>query len=483
MIRKMNFYYSILFCLAANGVFGFEINPQQIDQKLKNSEMLLSQGKTQEYISLNEEINKDSKSISYSKGIAYSNLRIGMALNMQGKFQESIQRLKIAEQEEYADQDADFKANIFRIYGDNSSKLGLHDNAISQYKQMLNLKVSSPVLIYGMAYNNIGSNFLEINFIDSAYYYFNKASVSLQGSYGIKENILFSAVSANIADYWKLKGNQDSTGFYLKKSMRLALKTGSPFAIQIASKGVADYFLIRKQNDSSLFYFHKSLELAEASNQVYERRDLYKRLSNVYKLNKDNAQALRYLNLYSSLSDSLTKLEKRALPATVKAISEEHEKAFNRKTNALIMIIFVISISTIIVSWVAFQRFKMYKKELYLRQLDKQEYVESLTNVRRQAEVNGLTGLIELAKEKDPAFFIKFNEIYPHFRTRLLVKIPSLSTKELELCCYMKINFNTKEIARYTDMTIKSVESKKYRIRKKMDISPEEDTNMWIASV
>ncbi|WP_131537018.1 helix-turn-helix transcriptional regulator [Pedobacter nototheniae] len=479
----MKFYFSILFCLVAKGLYGFDITPKQIDQKLKDSEMLLNQGKSKEYIALNEELNRASKAILYSKGVAICNFRIAMALHIQGKFKESIVRLTIAEQEEFSNQNNEFKAGIFRVYGDNNTKLGLHKNAISRYKEILNLKVSTPILIFGMAYNNIGSNYLEINSNDSAYYYFRKASLSLQGSIGTKENILYSVVCANLAKYWKLKGNQDSTFYYLKKSMELGVKTGSKFSIQIASEGIAKLFLMKKQNDSSLFYYHKSLQLAEASGNVYARRDLYKQISQVYKLNKEDSKALMYLNLYSNLSDSIVQLEKNAIPAAVNVITADHEKTFKRKGNTLLIIILIISITMIISLWFAYQRYKMYRNERHLRKLDKREFVESLSEVRKQAQTEGLTQLVELAKEKDPAFFIKFNEIYPDFKNRLLIKIPTLTANELELCCYMKINFDTKEIARYTDMTVKSVESKKYRIRKKMNILPHENSNIWIANV
>ena len=43
----------------------------------------------------------------------------------------------------------------------------------------------------------------------------------------------------------------------------------------------------------------------------------------------------------------------------------------------------------------------------------------------------------------------------------------------------IKLNFSTKEIADYTFVTVRSVQTRKSRMRKRLNIMPEEDIYLW----
>ncbi|UIR57420.1 hypothetical protein LZQ00_06275 [Sphingobacterium sp. SRCM116780] len=445
--------------------------------------MLLNEGKTKEYLEINNGLAKEASKFNYSKGIAIANFRIGMALNRLGEFKKSIDHTIIADDEPYTKKDNELKAGILRLLGENYQKIGLYNDAIEKTKEILTLDIKSSVLYYGMAYNNIGTSFMKQDMLDSAYFYHKKAYLLLQDVTSTKEKILYSIVSGNLSDYWNTTPYADSSNFYLNKSMQLAYEAESPFAIQMVTKRKGDFLLLKKQYDSCVVYYQKSLQLAESANLVYERKDIYKSLSDAYRLKSDQKAALHYLSQYSRLSDSIMLVEKNAVPATVKTKTADSEKLFNEKRNKLILIICLITIGLIVISLQAYERYKLYLLEKYLRKQDEKKFTDSLIEVKNQANAEGLTKLIILAKQKDPAFFIKFNELYPDFRKELLLRVPNLINTELEICCYMKINFDTKEIARYSDMSVRSVESKKYRIKKKIGIGQEENLDIWIANI
>lgn len=86
-----------------------------------------------------------------------------------------------------------------------------------------------------------------------------------------------------------------------------------------------------------------------------------------------------------------------------------------------------------------------------------------------------LETLVTLAKDNPEAFYVKFPEIYPELYEKLNTAEPKFSSSEIKFCMYLKMKLTTKEIALYTNSTIKSVENKKYRIRKKLDISSDAD--------
>jgi DNA-binding CsgD family transcriptional regulator len=65
-----------------------------------------------------------------------------------------------------------------------------------------------------------------------------------------------------------------------------------------------------------------------------------------------------------------------------------------------------------------------------------------------------------------------------------LLKIaPHLVASEIELCILLRLNFETKEIARHTKASVRAIEGKKYRVRKKLNIPSDQDINIWMAHV
>ena len=92
--------------------------------------------------------------------------------------------------------------------------------------------------------------------------------------------------------------------------------------------------------------------------------------------------------------------------------------------------------------------------------------------------------LIILARQNDPSFMVKFHEYFYSFVSRLNeLAITAFNCAEIEICAYTKLHFSTKEIAMYTKCSVRSVENKKYRIRKKLGLSKDVDFTLWIASI
>lgn len=90
-----------------------------------------------------------------------------------------------------------------------------------------------------------------------------------------------------------------------------------------------------------------------------------------------------------------------------------------------------------------------------------------------------LNEIIELAKKNDSTFLMKFQEAYPEFISNLLEINPKLDNLDLAFCALIKLNFSAKEIAAYTFIQHASVQQRKRRMRKKLNISSEIDLYMF----
>lgn len=63
-----------------------------------------------------------------------------------------------------------------------------------------------------------------------------------------------------------------------------------------------------------------------------------------------------------------------------------------------------------------------------------------------------------------------FNQLHDNFMQRLKSSYPELTPRDMRLCAYLRMNFNTKEIAPLLGISVRGVEDTRYRIRKKMQL-------------
>ena len=75
-----------------------------------------------------------------------------------------------------------------------------------------------------------------------------------------------------------------------------------------------------------------------------------------------------------------------------------------------------------------------------------------------------------------------FVEVYPEFY-KSLSQITKLSKTDLRLASYIKMNHNNDEIAQISGISIRSVESQRYRLSKKLKLDEGQDLNSFILSV
>ena len=89
--------------------------------------------------------------------------------------------------------------------------------------------------------------------------------------------------------------------------------------------------------------------------------------------------------------------------------------------------------------------------------------------------------LVELAKEDDAAFTVVFREVFPSFYSNLHRINPDMTPEEFKLCAHLKLGFTTKDIANYNHLAVRTVQTKKSRLRKSFAIPPQEDLYIWIS--
>ena len=68
-------------------------------------------------------------------------------------------------------------------------------------------------------------------------------------------------------------------------------------------------------------------------------------------------------------------------------------------------------------------------------------------------------------------FESNFNELNQDFFKKLIAIQPKLTTKDLRLCAYIKTGLTSKKIAPLIGISVRGVELQRYRLKKKLNVS------------
>jgi len=109
-------------------------------------------------------------------------------------------------------------------------------------------------------------------------------------------------------------------------------------------------------------------------------------------------------------------------------------------------------------------------------------YYDNLNQLIEKSNTTGYTTandikkeLQQLVKQKDywKQFETRFNDLNPEFATTLINNYPRLTKNDIEFCSLLKLKLSYKEIASLLQISHESVITKKYRVRKKMELQDE----------
>lgn len=97
---------------------------------------------------------------------------------------------------------------------------------------------------------------------------------------------------------------------------------------------------------------------------------------------------------------------------------------------------------------------------------------ESLTQKEFQKMMRHINENIT-SEHDNKLFESNFHEIHEVFFKKLLARYPNLTSQDLKLAAYLKMNLATKEIAPLFNITVRGLENKRYRLRNKLGLAAE----------
>ena len=98
-------------------------------------------------------------------------------------------------------------------------------------------------------------------------------------------------------------------------------------------------------------------------------------------------------------------------------------------------------------------------------------------------EIGHMMRIIDESSGKDDFWDIykeNFDLIHKNFFRNLRKLYPSLTATDLKFCALIRLNFNTKDIAQFTGLTVRGVEGARYRLRKKLGVDRDQSLTQFL---
>lgn len=450
--------------------------PDKIQQVLSTDIVTLSnQGKYKESLELGIKMVSDSKKLGYLAGEGWAYYRVSNSYCNLEDFVNSDLYLTKAKEINIKLKDPQLSVAILTGLGRNYNDQNLsYSLAIKQFNSAL--KETEKIFpkqnrdkwrFY--IYKNLISSYDNLQNADSTYYYAQKANNIKTDAY----------VLSSLTHYhMQYSRNGDSTLYYLKKSEKFLNKHPElKFEKAIIENQWGKYLLMKNEYSKALQHFLSAKKFAKESVSSSELLLSYSQLSKTYSILGDAKKSLQYKRKEISLQESLNqKLIKNLDQSFMRIVN--HQETGNVNTDILLKIfIFFVAITFISGFILINRKIKMQKKLENFMANSEMEYL----NTNRV--IATLDDVIELAKNNSPNFYITFQEVYPQFHKKLVEIKPDISNSELEFCAFIFLGFQTKDIAENSFRSVKTIQNRKNKLRKRLEIKSEEDLYVWFKNL
>jgi len=435
-------------------------------------------------VDFNQKALKQYRKNDNIEGIAAANINLGNLLCTLNYYTESFIYLDKAKSEISNTKNLYLQARLYNEYGRNYSLLGLFaegneyfNKAIAKARKIPGKKEKNHQLYFSYTWK--WYNFEYLKKMDSVYSMQKKCLEIAQ------EPIIYVKAAGRFIDG---KKHLDSAEYYLKKAVPLFEKSpADQKALTLLLFG--DLYTEKKEYQKALDYYFKSLAISRKMKRKDHVRNVYERISKTFRTLHNKEKADEYFKNHSFLNDSINAREKKVLHIIVDQLAQEkkQEERDKKKIYVLFCVIFLVFVGLLYFVRKAYVKKQKKKDELIKCKNEliekKDELIEiqsKETHILKKKVNNAFPQLINLAKTNDPFFITRFKEVYPEFCEKLLSQYPNLKDSELKISAFLRLNLTNKEIGQYENISLRSVETRKYRLKKKFGLAPEADLIKWI---
>lgn len=428
--------------------------------------------------------------------------------------------------------------------GDALNGIGLIYYGIQEYDKALEYLEKSITIrkeirdIRGIAssYNNISGVHKDMgNLVEAEVYTRNYLNISVE----LNDYRGEAGAYSNLGSFLKRRGDLDSCEYFYQKSYDLFQSLNDGENIALASFNLGFVKLEKDKPNAALPYFEKALELSKDRDQLDFQKHIYDGLAITYSEIGNYQLAYAFHQKFIEVKDSLfhtdlaskiayyeeqyeaEKSAKEIAELRVNAVEDQQEIALVNRNRNIAWTVAGIGLIFVTLIFIMYRLRKKLHKQRELILVKEKNEMEQLNQIKLQEiEIKNreLTSLATHAVQKNELLntlsekikrlenvnengtrelesLIKnginmdadwdtyqrhFLSVHPTFFGTLNNKHPKLSSNDLRVCAYMKMNLSTKEIATLMNITPKSVRMNRYRLKKKMNLSETEEIYTYL---
>lgn len=486
-----SFKYLFSFILLSNCFYAQ--SHSDVDFLVKQINTIHLSGQSDQVLEATQKLIKLSNISKNEKGLSYGNYFLATYHYDHAHFRQSIDYAKKAQQySSYLESDQTHAANISSLLAGNYLLLELYTLSFKNYRKALEIlknktnKTTSDDLVECTVYSHMSYIYDNINMPDSMYYYLQKEAkilkkIDLQYAY-----IQKGCSSLGFGNFYLNKNNTDSAQYYYNKSLNHFKDKIHPCKIE-SLIGLGNLYTSQKNYSKAQTFYDLALKNFDQHHFPDILSELYKKIAElkIYQENVEEAKHYQdlYLDTQKKLDDRMKKERDLVLNDAMKEerIKNDLEVEKTQRITFIIISLLVLTTIFIIIYLVKRSKSKNLESIEITKKLIKEKEITEQETHKLKLQVNeAFEKIIQLAKDNNPSFYTRFQEVYPKFQSKMLLLNENLKPSELTFAAYVYLGFTTKEIADYTFKAIKTIENNRYNFRKKINLSPEKDLQVWL---
>lgn len=392
-----------------------------------------------------------------------------------------------------------------------------------------------------MTYNNIGVIYAKQYKNKKAKVYYLKA---LKGYQALDNKSGIATTLSNMGKTHEEERDFQKALMYYEKALSIDEEEQNDkqgMAITLKNMGVISLEL--KDYPKSLYLLKKSLKIAKEIGSKRIESQSYEVLARYYEKQEQFEQAFSYYRRFNELNDSIFNSE---TSQQISQMQNKYDMDMNerkniaqihliellqrdKKINAMMRYLFIVGLLALMVVSILIinrQRMKSLKnKELYITQqalveADLKNAEQALVFKNKELTTNALQiiqknnvlkdlrdSIEEVASEMDQKnakkikklihlinhsfnldkdwedFRVTFEQVHQEFFNSLQKRLPNISSSEMRLCCLLKLNFSSKEIADIMSISPDSVKVARYRLRKRFGLTRTDNLTDFVMNI
>ncbi|MEO1032321.1 MAG: transcriptional regulator [Bacteroidota bacterium] len=453
---------------------------------------------------------------------------LGIVKRRQGDYAGAMSYFVKAKETFFRIGDSSNVANIMHNMGVLYRFMGEYPKSIESYKSAISILETLNSNEKGIAagYNMLGVSYRKVNQLDSALYCYEKAK-SIFRDLDREEDL--HRVNGNMAVLYNVKKQYHKSLQLNLENLAYYTELGNKSSMASTNYNVSTSYFRMEDYPNAMIYARASLKVAQEEGLKHRVSKAYNRISNIQNKTRDFEQALVNYKLFKKHSDSLindenlrkiqrleiqSEFREEKLVDSLQLVKEREVAEANLEVLAkkkrvqfqwmlIGLILFAGLIIYIYVKQKAKRRYMSLQNKLLSTEIEhkkkdltnfainiskNQEWVkvlsDKLNDVKNDSEVKHNKAFKELESEiknhmwideSTKEFYSQIDTLSSAFYERLKNSFTNLTKTDIRLCSLIKLNMDSKQIAILQNISPSSVKMSRYRLRKKLNLNPDQD--------